>query len=65
MFGPFINAFLGDLITAAKQQFDCHLHFVTAREMVNIMLAACDGREGRPSDYVDYRLHPITRGRTA
>ena len=36
------------------------LHFVTAREMVNIALAACDGREGDPSDYRDYRLQRIT-----
>lgn len=32
------------------------LHFVSAREMVNIILAACDGREGNPGDYRDYRL---------
>ncbi|CAA9331351.1 MAG: hypothetical protein AVDCRST_MAG40-1920 [uncultured Gemmatimonadaceae bacterium] len=36
------------------------LHFVSAREMVNIALAACDGREGSPSDYRDYRLQLIT-----
>jgi hypothetical protein len=32
-------------------------HFVTAREMVNIILAACDGREGNPDDFRDYRLN--------
>jgi hypothetical protein len=32
------------------------LHFVTAREMVNIALAACDGRDGSPNDFRDYRL---------
>jgi hypothetical protein len=32
------------------------LHFVTAREMANILLAACDGREGNPGDYRDYRF---------
>ncbi|MGC2153548.1 MAG: hypothetical protein WA618_16020, partial [Terriglobales bacterium] len=32
------------------------LHFVSAREMVNVILAACDGREGNPGDYRDYRL---------
>ena len=31
-------------------------HFVSAREMTNIILAACDGREGNPGDYRDYRL---------
>jgi len=34
-------------------------HFVTAREMVNIALAACDGRDGNPGDYRDYRLRLI------
>jgi hypothetical protein len=32
------------------------LHFVTAREMTNILLAACDGRDGNPGSYRDYRL---------
>jgi len=31
------------------------LHFVSAREMANILLAACDGCEGNPNDYRDYR----------
>ena len=32
------------------------LHFVTMREMVNIALAACDGHEGNPGEYRDYRF---------
>jgi hypothetical protein len=32
------------------------LHFVSAREMTNILLAACDGREGDPGNYRDYRF---------
>ena len=35
------------------------LHFVTAREMANILLAACDGRDGNPGDYRDYRFKRI------
>jgi hypothetical protein len=35
------------------------VHFVTAREMVNIILAACDNRPGGPGDHRDYRLKPI------
>ena len=29
------------------------------REMANILLAACDGREGNPGDYRDYRFKRI------
>ena len=32
------------------------LHYVTAREMVNIMLAAMDGETGNPNKYRDYVL---------
>ncbi len=32
------------------------LHFVTAREMANILLAAADGRDGDPGNYRDYRF---------
>jgi hypothetical protein len=35
------------------------LHFVSAREMVNIILAACDEREGNPAEYRDYRLQRV------
>lgn len=36
------------------------VHFVTAREMTNILLAACDGRDGNPGNLRDYRLRLIT-----
>jgi hypothetical protein len=36
------------------------VHFVTAREMTNILLAACDGREGNPGSFRDYRLRLMT-----
>jgi hypothetical protein len=50
-----MQAFLRDLVEGASQRNEI-LHFVTAREMVNIILAACDGLEGNPDDYRDYRL---------
>lgn len=55
MFGPPMRHFL-ERITRAAAEGAFHLHFVTAREMVNIALAACDGREGSPGTYRDYRL---------
>jgi hypothetical protein len=34
------------------------LHYVTAREMYNVALAAMDGRHGNPASYLDYILPP-------
>jgi hypothetical protein len=55
MLGPTIQHFLRELIEGARQRSET-LHFVSAREMTNMILAACDGREGNPGDYRDYRL---------
>ena len=50
-----MREFLRELVEGAVQR-DEILHFVSAREMVNIMLAACDGREGNPGEFRDYRF---------
>jgi hypothetical protein len=56
MLGSSIQNFLRDLSEQVRaRQFQ--VHFVTAREMVNIILAACDGREGNPGDFRDYRFN--------
>ena len=34
------------------------LHFVTAREMYNVVMAAVDDKHGDPQDYLDYILPP-------
>ena len=49
-----MQQFLAGLIDGAADRGEI-LHFVSAREMANILLAACDGREGNPGDYRDYR----------
>ncbi len=36
-----------------------HLHYVTAREMVNILHAAEDGRDGDPGQYRNYRFRSL------
>jgi hypothetical protein len=56
MYGEPLQRFLQQLTDGARAGGDYRLHFVTAREMVNIVLAACDGRPGNPGDYRDYRL---------
>ena len=53
--GDSFRNFLAALVGGAADRKET-LHFVAAREMTNILLAACDGREGNPSDYRDYRF---------
>jgi hypothetical protein len=53
--GGAFRKFLEDLVAGAPGRKET-LHFVTAREMANIVLAACDGREGNPGDFRDYRF---------
>jgi hypothetical protein len=50
-----MRQFLRALVDGAGARGET-LHFVSAREMVNVIIAACDGREGNPGDYRDYRF---------
>lgn len=59
--GPPMQHFLAELVQEAGDRNE-EIHFVTAREMVNIILAACDGREGNPSEYRDYRFKQVMKG---
>lgn len=65
MLGAPMQQFLRDLKEGARSGREYCVHFVTAREMVNIALAVCDGCEGNPSEYREYRLRPITPARKA
>jgi hypothetical protein len=53
--GAAMRQFLRELVDGAEKRGET-LHFVSAREMVNVILAACDGREGNPGNYRDYVL---------
>jgi len=59
MLGAPIQNFLRDLTKGGQDKGGYLVHFVTAREMVNIALAACDGRSGNPGQYRDYRFQLI------
>lgn len=56
--GASMQKFLRELVEGAPQRGET-LHFVCAREMVNIILAACDGKDGDPGQYRNYRLKRI------
>jgi hypothetical protein len=56
--GDSFRKFVAELVEGAPDRKET-VHFTTAREMTNILLAACDGREGDPGDYRDYRYKKI------
>ncbi len=56
--GEDAKRFFGELLeTADKSGFE--VHFASAREAFNMVLAAIDGRRGEPGAYRDYRLRSI------
>jgi hypothetical protein len=59
LIGELARQFMQQLFGWAKETPRNHLHFVTAREMVNIVLAATDSKKGNPSEYRDYRFRPL------
>jgi hypothetical protein len=73
MFGSHIQRFLRFVTQDPRNGSEYKLHFVTMREMTNVILAACDGRDGTPGDFRNYRFrliqppilhgYPIARGR--
>jgi hypothetical protein len=56
--GSAMQKFARELTEGAEERNEV-LHFVSAREMVNIILAACDGKEGNPGAYRDYQLKKV------
>jgi hypothetical protein len=57
LLGEPVTDFLRALTDLARRSRRFRLHFVTAREMVNIALAACDGLSGDPASFRDYTFH--------
>ena len=56
--GEAMGRFLEELVQGSAARKET-LHFVSAREMVNIILAACEGRDGNPGEYRDYKFRRI------
>ncbi|HEV2915223.1 MAG TPA: hypothetical protein VGX92_18235 [Pyrinomonadaceae bacterium] len=64
MIGDGAQRFLETLLELSEQSSSgFKVHFATAREAFNMVLAAVEGRAtaGTPHDYRDYRLRPIMR----
>lgn len=56
MFGASAQQFLGELTDGPGCGSEYMVHFVTMREMVNVALAACEGRHGNPGEYREHRF---------
>ena len=55
-FGEIADGFFSELEDKYNNPNDGFLHYVTAREMYNIIKAAEAGETGNPGDYRDYRI---------
>ena len=58
LLGEAMRALHADLAARYNDGQRWQLHYVTAREMVNAVLAAEDGCTGSPGDYRNYRITP-------
>jgi hypothetical protein len=61
MIGEQMKRFMGEVLELADQTGEFKVHFATAREAFNMVMAAVDGHAGEPHRYRDYRLHQIMR----
>ncbi len=55
LLGEPMRQFHQQLLAHYNNGRSCRLHYVSAREMVNILHAAEDGHDGNPADFRDYR----------
>jgi hypothetical protein len=60
LLGPAMRQFHISMLNQLRQR-GMHLHYVTAREMANIVHAAEEGASGDPHPYRDYWLSPPSR----
>jgi hypothetical protein len=56
MFGAELGHFLKAMSGWANESENRTIHYMTVREMVNVMLAGCAGKAGNPGDYRDYQF---------
>jgi hypothetical protein len=59
MIGEQMKRFMGDLMDLAERTGEFKIHFASARESFNMVMAAVDGKSGNPNNYRDYRLRLI------
>ncbi|MBS1794814.1 MAG: hypothetical protein JSS81_13220 [Acidobacteria bacterium] len=57
--GEDVRRFFGEIIENGEKTGDYRVYFASAREAVNMALAAVDGHSGSPGQFRDYRLKTI------
>jgi hypothetical protein len=60
--GDPMRRFMESVLELSDKSGSFKVHFATAREAFNIVMAAIDGREGEPGEYRDYQLRQIMQG---
>jgi hypothetical protein len=59
--GDVMRRFLEEVLEYADKTGEFRLHFASAREAFNMVMAAVDGHGGEPGSYRDYKLREIMR----
>jgi len=59
--GEDAKRFFGQMVEDGERTGRYTTHFVSAREMYNLAMAAIDGKSGDPNEYRDHLLTPIMR----
>lgn len=64
MIGEQMKRFMGQLLEDSERTGKFKIHFASAREAFNMVVAAVDGRKNGPGQYRNYKLKPIMEERT-
>jgi len=59
MIGEHLRRFMGEVLDLADRKGQFKIHFASAREAFNMVMAAVDGLSGEPGNYRDYHLKQI------
>jgi hypothetical protein len=64
MIGEQMKRFMSEVLENAARTGEFNVHFASAREAFNMVMAAVDGRQGEPGAYRDYKLRQIMNEQT-
>jgi hypothetical protein len=59
MIGEQMKRFMGEVMELAERTSEFKVHFASAREAFNMVMAAAEGQAGNPHEFRDYRLRQI------